>query len=159
MTPNRTGGMTAIGILNIVFGSLGSLFSLLVLLGGGIIAASGTAAGSSGTTAAAGGGLIMLVGLVFLACWATLVFAGIGVMKMTHWGRTLSIVCGGVIALLQLVSFVTTGFNFVGLIVLAYGAALVGLFMQPAWRDAFAPSASSTSSSTTSQSDQYRRAA
>lgn len=147
MNHQRTGGMTAIGILNIVFGSIGSLAALLALLFGGLLAAGGAVldAESAGTggegvggMVAAGGMLVMVVGLVGLVCWGLLVVAGIGVLRLRPIGRTLSIACGGGIALLSGYSIVNGDFGIMNLGMCGYGLVLVGLFLQPPWKAAFA---------------------
>jgi hypothetical protein len=166
MSMQRTGGMTTIGNQNIVFGAIGALLSLLAVLGGGFLAAMGTAAESSGdaegmgTAVAAGGGLIMIIGVVALACWAMMMFAGIGVLKMAPWGRTLSMVCGGALVLLNLYSLVSSGFGIMSVMFLLYGGMLVGMFCQPEWKNAFSGQPSSgIPGDATQSSDQMRRAA
>ena len=73
MATQRTGGMTVIGILNFVFGGLGCVGSLLMILGGGAFALFGSAmeeaAAAEGMStegfseaAATGGGMFMLLG-------------------------------------------------------------------------------------------------
>ena len=77
MGTQRTGGMTVIGILNFVFGGLGCVGSLLLILGGGAFALFGSAmeeaAAAEGMStegfaeaAGTGGGMFMLLGLVGL---------------------------------------------------------------------------------------------
>ena len=168
MNMQRTGGMTAIGILNIVLGAIGSLLSLLVVLGGGLLAAGGAAASSSGDTSgaggamAAGGGLIAIMGLVGLACWGMMCFSGIGVLKLAPWGRTLSMVCGGFIAALMVLSMVTSGtFSIMNTLFMCYGAMLVYMCMRPEWKQAFSGQSSSGmhGDSMMSSSENMRRAA
>jgi hypothetical protein len=146
MFTQRTGGMTAVGILNIVFGSLGSLVALLAIVGGGLVAAVGAAgeAESAGTDAegigaavATGGMLVMVIGLVYLLCMSLLIFDGIGVLKLKPWGRTLSIACGAGIALLSGYSIITGEFSIMTLGMCGYGLLLVGLFMTENWKAAF----------------------
>lgn len=144
MTHQRTGGMTAIGILNIVFGSIGALVMLLFVLGGSLLAAGGAAmeaemgaeANGMGAATAAGGGLIMVIGVVGLICWTAMIISGIGVLKLKSWGRTLSMVCGGIVALLSVYSL-TQQFSIMNVAFLVYGGLLVGLFMKSDWKAAF----------------------
>ncbi|MCI0363277.1 MAG: hypothetical protein L0Y44_05075 [Phycisphaerales bacterium] len=161
MNNQRNGGMTAIGILNIVFGGIGTLLSLLAVLGGGLLAAFGTAAQSQGATNAAGatatGGLVMVVGFVLLLCWLGLMVGGIGVMKLAPWGRTFSMWCGLVIALLNVYALVTGGFNPFTAVCLLYGGIVFAMFNTPAWKAAF--SGQPAHGSHGSQSSEYRRAA
>jgi hypothetical protein len=141
----RSGGITAIGILNIVFGSLGAIVSLLIVIGGGLFAGAGAmveadaGAEAEGFGAAAGvaGGLIMIVGLIGLVSAAALGVSGIGVLMLRPWGRVLSIVCGASIVLLNLLSLVSGGGNLVTLVAMIYGGLLVGLFFTPKWKAVF----------------------
>jgi hypothetical protein len=140
--------MTAIGVLNIIFGTIGALLSLLVVLGGGLLAAGGAAmeagaggeAEGMGTMAAAGGGLIMIIGVVALIAWGALAVSGIGVLKLAPWGRMLTIVCGVALVLLNVISLMQ-GFSVMNVIFAAYGGLLVGLFMKADWKAAFLPGA------------------
>ena len=122
MGKQRTGGMTTIGILNIIFGALFSLVFLLMILGAGFMAAAGSAmGGEEGAAVAAGGGFLMLIGIAAFAINLMLFISGIGVLKLAPWGRTLSIACGG-------------------LGVVVYGASiviLISLFFTPSWKATF----------------------
>jgi hypothetical protein len=162
--------MLTIGILNIVFGALGAIICGLVVLAGGVVAAGGAGleselgaeADGAGAMVAAGGGIIMVIGLVGLACWTLLFASGIGVLKLAPWGRTLSIICGVAGVLLNGSSLVMNGFqlNLVTLASLVYCGLLVGLFMKPDWKAAFSGMPTHTfANNTTSQTSQFRRAA
>lgn len=177
MPTPRTTGMTVIGILNIVFGSLGSLMMVFVVLLGGLFAAGGAQLAGDGTAegqgvgamAAAGGGLVMLIGLIGLACWMLLLVSGIGILKVAPWGRKLAIVCGvGGIAL-QALSLVTGGFdlNLMTIATVGYCGMLLYFCMTPPWKAAFCgqtaygtPGMPGTSMPNPSQGyEQYRDAA
>ena len=74
MASQRTGGMTAVGILNLILGALGTFIALMVVVVGGLFAAGGAALGSetAGAEAAAemafaGGGFLMLIGIAIQA--------------------------------------------------------------------------------------------
>jgi uncharacterized membrane protein len=138
--------MTTVGILNIVFGSIGALLSVLVVLGGGLLAAAGGAAMGAengtesaefGGAVAAGGGLIMLIGIVGIACWTLLVASGIGVLKVRPWGRTLAIVCGVAIVALNGWGFLQNGFSVFTFGCIVYGGLLVTLMFTSDWKAAF----------------------
>jgi hypothetical protein len=162
MNTQRNGGMTTIGVLNIVLGAIGSLMALLVVVGGGFLAAAGAADSSGselGSAAAAGGGMLMILGLVGLLCWAMLAFSGIGVLKLAPWGRTLSMICGGVLVALNLFSMVNGGFSILSVAFMLYGGLLVGLFMQPQWKAAFCGQGQGGAHGQTYGSDEMRRAA
>ncbi len=145
MNNKRTGGMTTMGILNIVFGAFGTLGSLLIILGGGILAASsgaietGSEIEGMGEMAAAGGGLFILIGLVSAVFSVMLIFAGIGVLKLAPWGRKLSMVCGGGFIFLNLISLFGSGFTLSTIIGIAYGGTLLVLCFTESWKKAFAP--------------------
>ena len=146
MTNQRTGGMLAMGILNIIFGSLGSLYCLLVIVGGGLLAIGGTAmqteaAGTDaqglGSAAATGGGLIMVIGLVLLACWGMLAIGGIGAIMVANWGRLMCMTGGGTIALMSIGSNLFNGLSLGAMLAMGYGLLNVTLFMKEDWKDAF----------------------
>jgi hypothetical protein len=159
---SRSSGMTAVAVLNIVLGAFGSLSSLLLVLGGGVIAAVGGAAAADGapegSAAASMGGILMLVGLLSMACCVGLLASGIGVLKLAPWGRTLSIFCGGGLALINVIFILTSGFGLMTLAYVGYGIALVALFHQPQWKSAFC-SSQSPADVIDLNKDQFRKAA
>lgn len=145
MHRTRTGGMTAIGILNIVFGAFGALGSLLIVLGGGLLAAGSAAMEASGDPAAAelsslgmmGGGFILLIGLVAGVFSILTIVSGIGVLKLAPWGRVLCIVCGiGMFALSGL-GIAGGDMGLGNLIGLVYGGLITVLCFTNTWRSAF----------------------
>ncbi len=144
MGNKRTGGMTAVGVLNIVFGAIGALFALLIVLGGGMIAAMGAGMeaefGAEFEGAAVGtaglGGVMAIVGIVAFAASAAMLFSGIGVLGLKPWGRKLAMVCGGAWAVLNIITLFS-GFNLFNLGFAVYGGLLVWLFLQPDWKAAF----------------------
>ncbi|MHC4448324.1 MAG: hypothetical protein ACYSXF_11185, partial [Planctomycetota bacterium] len=96
--------MTTIGVVNIVLGVIGCLFSLLVLVGGGVLAAGGgefaaQAGGdeSFGMMAQGAGLMVVVIGFVGLITWLLTMISGIGVLMMRSWGRTLAMLCGAVL--------------------------------------------------------------
>ncbi len=136
--------MTAVGVLNIVLGSIGALFAILIVLGGGMVAAMGAGMeaefGSEFEGAAAGtagmGGIMALVGIVgFVACGA-MVFSGIGVLGLKPWGRKLAMIGGGAWCVLNILTLFS-GFSPLNLGFAVYGGLLVYLFLQPDWKAAF----------------------
>lgn len=148
MTTQRTGGMTAIGILNIIFGSFGTLFSIMFVILGGLFAVGGMAMESEmgseaegmGAAAAAGGGFIALIGIVSVIFGLMTIFAGIGVLKLAPWGRTLTIVCGFGIVGLNLLGIATGGIGFFSIVSIAWGAILLGFCFSQEWKNTFAAS-------------------
>ena len=144
MGNKRTGGMTAIGILNIVFGSIGALVAIIIVLGGGMIAAIGagveaefgTEAQGAGAAGAGMGGIMALVGIIGLVACGVMVFSGIGVLGLKPWGRKLAMIGGGSWSILNVIML----FNSFNLFILAfafYGGLLVWLFLKPDWKAAF----------------------
>ncbi|MHC4415704.1 MAG: hypothetical protein ACYS0G_10500 [Planctomycetota bacterium] len=135
--------MTTIGVLNIIFGSVGSLIALLVFVAGGIFAAGGVAAGSEGVADAealgAVGGIVMLIGIATLAINLLLFISGIGVLKVAPWGRTLSIAYGGLGFIIYGASLATSGFGLFTASALAYSIILIALCFTPSWKAAFCP--------------------
>ncbi len=140
MGNKRTGGMTAVGVLNIVFGAIGALFAILIVLGGGMMAAMGAGMEAEFEGAAAGaagmGGIMAIVGIVAFGASAAMLFSGIGVLGLKPWGRKLAMVCGGAWAVLNIITLFG-GFNLFNLGFAVYGGLLVWLFLQPDWKAAF----------------------
>lgn len=135
MANQRTGGMTTIGILNIVFGALFSLFGLLTIVGGGLLAAGG--AGMEEPDFAAAGGIVMLLGVGALAINVLLLVSGIGVLKVAPWGRSLSIAYGGLGVILY--GAMLAGGN-VGLMTIGavcYSVLLLVMCFTSTWKAAF----------------------
>jgi hypothetical protein len=136
--------MTMIGILNIAFGTLFSLVFLLMALGAGFMAAAGNAiGGEDGAAVAAGGGFLMFVGIAAFAINLMLFMAGIGVLQVAPWGRTLSLACGalGVVVYVALIIGNSVSIPYLGM--LAYSFVLVGLFFTESWKKTFCSSESS----------------
>ena len=140
MGNKRTGGMTAVGVLNIVFGAIGALFAILIVLGGGMMAAMGAGMEAEFEGAAAGaagvGGIMAIAGIVAFGASAAMLFSGIGVLGLKPWGRKLAMVCGGAWAVLNIITLFS-GFNLFNLGFAVYGGLLVWLFLQPEWKAAF----------------------
>lgn len=143
MATQRTGGMTAIGVVNIVLGVIGCLFSVLVLVGGGVLAAGGgdfaarSGDESFGMMAQGAGMMVMVIGFVGLVTWLLTMISGIGVLMMRSWGRTLAMLCGAVLIVVNVLSIINGGMGVMTIATLIYGALLLGLFMKPSWKMAF----------------------
>lgn len=136
--------MTAVGVLNIVFGSIGALFAIMIVLGGGMIAAMGAGmeaeygAEFQGAAADTAGmaGIMALVGIIGLVACGAMVFSGIGVLGLKPWGRKLAMIGGGAWAVLNVITLFS-GFSLFNLGFAVYGGLLVWLFLQPDWKAAF----------------------
>ena len=149
MKKHRTGGMTAVGVLNTVFGGFGILAGLFCLLTAHAV--------MSRTLVTQDQSVVMLkvlgLGLFGLAVGIVGLIAGIGIFLMARWSRVLNLVFAGVWILNSILSFAfpvqqsTSGANtagevfgrllglFLGLI---YPIILLVLFNKPAWKTAFA---------------------
>lgn len=157
---NRTGSMTAMGILNIVFGALGTLVFSLMMLGAGILTAAGTSSTTEeGGMLAMGGGILMLIGVVGLAINVMLLASGIGVLKVAPWGRKLSIIYGGLGLVVYGGSLATAEFSITTVVALGYCVLLLALCFTPGWRAAFSGSAGGEATDTEEHDGQHRRAA
>ncbi len=168
MATQRTSGMTVIGILNFVFGGLGCVGSLLMILGGGAFALFGSAieeaAAADGVStegiaeaAATGGGMFMLLGLVGMVLGVLLIIAGVGVMKVRPWGRTCSLAYAGSKIILGIGAAFIGGFGFGTIMGFVYPVVLGVLFMTR-WKEAFS-AGTVTSETTTGDQDQFQAAA
>jgi hypothetical protein len=149
MGKQRTGGMTTVGILNIIFGALFSLVFLLMILGAGFMAAAGTAmGGEDGAAVAAGGGFLMILGIAAFAINLMLFISGIGVLKVAPWGRSLSIASAGLGVVVYGTMLVAVDFSIPMFAALAYGVTLIGLCFTSSWKETFCSSEMTTPVST-----------
>ncbi len=156
---HRTGSMTAFGIMNIVFGALGTLMFALMVLGAGLLTAAGTSTTTEeGGMLAMGGGILMLIGVVGLAINVMLLAAGIGVLKVAPWGRTLSIIYGGLGLVVYGGSLVTAEFSATTVAALGYCVILLALCFSSGWKAAFSGSSAGNAMDAEEQG-QSRRAA
>jgi len=167
MGKQRTGGMTAIGIMNIVFGSIGTLLCLLVAVGGGVIAAAsgtmeaelGPESAGAGEMAATGGAIIAAIGILGALSWALLFVGGIGILKLASWGRKVCIVAGALLTVLSVVNFTQGGVGVMGLAMLGYCITVVALCCTPTWKTACSNDGALEAATGEMESDQFRAAA
>ena len=157
MERHRTGGMTAIAVLNIIFGGLVILAGVFQLLRTFVLMYELLRLGvfKIPVDDAAFALLISATGIVGLV-------AGIGIFRLRSWARTLSLVFAGllivscafsflmvpIIASLGTYDFASLGaYNLARLFVFSavyvvipvfYSPILCGAFYKPAWRAAFA---------------------
>jgi hypothetical protein len=159
MLKKRTGGMTVIGVLNLVFGGLGiisALFEVLAALAGirraivieGFMGIPGISADQRAIM------LKMLEFALFALAVSTVgVIAGIGIFRMRAWTRAASLIYAGLwalnagILLFFPVQATTPDANvsatIIGRVVgicfsLSYPIILFTLFQKPNWKAAFA---------------------
>jgi len=135
INPNADGMLTAIAVVNYIFGTMQLLCgACLALVGGGIGTIFGAASNSDPDfpeeakwLVAGGTALVVFLGIIVAVTGFPTILAGYGVQKRAQWGRILTIVMGilaGVMALFNLVQL-----NPSGLIPAAYSVfVLVILF-------------------------------
>ena len=111
MERHRTGGMTAIAVLNIAFGGLGIVNGLFHLLGFFILLYELLRLGVFELPVAR-----LAVALLILGTGIVGLIAGIGVFRLRPWARALSLVYGGLFLVSSVVPFVAG-------VVASYGAA------------------------------------
>ena len=138
----RTGGQTAVGMINIVFGLMGIALSALLIALGPAIAAD-MARPHQGV-----GVFIMKLPtydafslgleLAMLTAWCALVITGFGVLRLEQWSTQACIACGAAICFLSMAKLIDGGFNYIALGFVAYGALLAGICARSDWRIAFA---------------------
>jgi uncharacterized membrane protein (DUF2068 family) len=115
-TPPATesGAVTAVSVVNYLLGVLQLMCGGCLTFGGGVLAGLGgfmnqEEAGLDPEQAEAmeqvmqlGGGVIAVLGVAYLLFGVLLLVAGYGVMKRQRWGRTLTLVLGGIAGVLAI---------------------------------------------------------
>jgi len=153
----RTGGMTAIAVLNIAFGSLGILNGLFLVLGSLALMYELLRMGAFGIPIAR-----LTFSLLILATGIVGLIAGIGMLALRPWARPLSLAYGGYLRLSSVFSFFTvpiiasigtydvgsiSTYDLVRLIIFIviyvvlpvfYSLLLFVVFSKPAWKTIFA---------------------
>lgn len=137
--PRQPEGIKALGYANLALGGVGLLVGGYVL-GMGIDmmhratqdAQSGAAAGCGCLVSLATVGkhlstLMIVYGVVLLVVHALMIAAGVGLLRLAPWGRTLSLT----VAIL----FIAAGGGVLGVV---YSVPVIMLLMKPEWKAAFA---------------------
>jgi hypothetical protein len=141
MNQMRTGGMIAIGVLNIIFGAFGCLGAMLMVLVGGGLAAIGTAAvenAAEGQQVAAAGGAVALLGLFEFTIGIMLFIGGIGVLKVAPWGRGFSLAAAALAIVNGLgQAVILSAFGIGTILGLIYPVVLIICFNRQDWKAAF----------------------
>ncbi len=100
----RSGAVTAVGVISIVLGSLLVLFGLCWFFGGVLTA--GLAQEVRGNPGAGflsiAGGLIIVLSLLTLLVASLMIVGGVGVLNRRNWARILTLVLAGISAILGL---------------------------------------------------------
>jgi hypothetical protein len=163
MEKRRTGGMTAIAVLNVIVGGLVILTGLFRLFGSGVLIYELTKFNVFDMGALLHSVLPRLAfALLVLAAGVAGLIAGIGMFALHPWSRTLSLLCGVLLILSAAFSYLivpiiatigtynVTAIDSAGLVRLivtstiyvvlpvAYAIVLFVVFHRPAWRSTFA---------------------
>jgi hypothetical protein len=120
LPPQRSGLVTALAVLNFVFGGLAIVCGLLGLLGGALLSGGGSTGKEiqrqvekqlekegvqvPGGTVQDLGKIIMFQAVLSLLWGTGAIVGGVGLISRRNWGRILTLVCAGVSALLALLS-------------------------------------------------------
>jgi len=129
MIEHRTGGMTAVAVLNMVCGALFTLVGALMFFGGRFI----PFANKGGPA----GGFVQFVGLGTAVASLLLLASGLGVMRLAPWGRSTSIAAGSIGVIVYGAAVIGLGPQAFFVMLLGYSFALIFLFMSPMWKVAF----------------------
>ena len=157
MERHRTGGMTAIAVLNIIFGGLEILKGLFHALGAVVLMVELVRVGAFDVPLAR-----VAFALLLFATGIIGLIAGIGLFALRPWARALSLAFAGLLILSSVISFVTlpilssmvtadlrslSSYDLVRvtlfgathvLLPVPYGLLLLIIFHKPAWKAAFA---------------------
>ena len=141
MNKTRTGGMIAIGVLNLIFGAFACIAAALMVLVGGGLAALGAAASENvaeGQQVASAGGAVALLGLFSFTIGAMLFIGGIGVFKVAPWGRGFSLAAAALAIVNNLgQAVILSAFGVGTFLGLIYPIVLIICFMRADWKAAF----------------------
>lgn len=144
MTNARTSGMTALGIVNIVFGALGTLGGIAIMGVAGLMTASaGTLAaenpgmGGIEEVATSGGLIFAIMGAGLALMWFLAFVGGIGILRLSTWARPVNIIAGTMLLVLGLYNLVLEGAIISGMISAGYGAVIAACFFSGTWKHAF----------------------
>ena len=141
-TKTRTGGMTTVAVLNFIFGGWGVLGGLWAVLTGHAWMSRSLVLGAESQMAM----VLIGRGLLGFATGVVGVVAGVGVLMLVSWGRTMNLVYAAVsifaaVVMLFMPSPGAGGDAVIQLMVLLvqfiYPVTLIYLFRKPTWREAF----------------------
>jgi len=147
MNKTRTKGMTAVAVVNFVFGALGVFAGLWAMMTFHAVMSRSLTDGKTTQVAMAGLGMA----LYGVACGIVAIIAGIGVLKLAPWGRILSLSYAGLSIVSSVVSLfmptiesssapgagVWIGKTIGFLLGMIYPAILFIVFRRPHWKEAF----------------------
>lgn len=128
-----SGAVTAVAIVNFIFGGLAAICGAVMLVGGGAIANAIMGAGNdpnlnmegAGVAAGALGGFVMVIALIVLLVAALYIFAGVGVIKRRQYGRILCFVLAGLHILSLVLNLAQGNINILSILISGGYIALV----------------------------------
>lgn len=150
MAEQRTPAMTTFGFLNIGFGAFYTVMGLRMIYGG---PGQGAAAEVVGTA----GGFAAFVWVATVAINLQLIGSGIGLFRVTTWGRTLGIAYGGLSVIIYGSWLLTSGFGVLPAMALIYAVLLSAMCLSPSWQTSLGSSGAITP--TSASTDAQREAA
>ncbi len=107
--PPESGAVTAVAVVNFVLGTFQVLCGGFSVVGGGFITriarmASGNRAGGVENLGTLVGGVIVAIGVFLLLFGVFILLAGFGVNQRAQWGRTMTLILGGIAGLFALIN-------------------------------------------------------
>ncbi len=150
MAEQRTPAMTTFGFLNIGFGAFYTVMGWRMIYSG---PGQGAAAEAVGT----GGGFAAFVWVATVAINLQLIGSGIGLFRVTTWGRTLGIAYGGLSVIIYGSWLLTSGFGVLPAMALIYAVLLSAMCLSPSWQTSLGSSGAITP--TSASTDAQREAA
>ncbi len=142
--------MTTFGFLNIGFGAFYTVMGLRMIYGG-------PGHGAAAEAVGAGGGFAAFVWVATVAINLQLIGSGIGLFRVTNWGRTLGLAYGGLSVIIYGSWLLTSGFGVLPSMALIYAVLLSSMCLSPAWQTALGSSQATTP--TSASTDDAQRAA
>ncbi len=150
MAEQRTPAMTTFGFLSIGFGAFYTVMGLRMIYGG-------PGHGAAAEAVGAGGGFAAFVWVATVAINLQLIGSGIGLFRVTNWGRTLGLAYGGLSVIIYGSWLLTSGFGVLPSMALIYAVLLSAMCLSPAWQTSLGSSGASTP--TSASTDAQREAA
>jgi len=139
----RTGGQTAIGMLNIAFGLMGVVMSLLLFAFGAQLQADlassavNNAPGLFITRMPTASSTTAALELILVVVWIVLAVSGIGVLRLAPWGRQVSLIAGVALFMISGAKIIDSGLSFIAVGFVGYAITLLAVFTRTDWGVAF----------------------
>ena len=138
----RPGGLTALAVLNFVFGGLGVIGAISLLALGAMVTAGSNIAEAQGVNMAPvkiGMGILFLLMIIGLVASSLLIVSGVGYIKQKKFlGYTLgtAYACVGILNVILNLALIHTGFGFMAILGLAYPVVTLAL-LNTAFKNSF----------------------